>query len=157
MCEKVGIPLLFHMDNIRGKDKPGLPRLERALATFPKLTFIGHGPGWWASISGGINAKEMAGYPTGPVKPGGAIDRLMDAYPNLYGELSAGSGSNAISRDPDFGRRFLIRRQDRILFGTDYLEPGQKVPQFAVLDSLHLPPDVAAKIFRDNARRLLSL
>jgi uncharacterized protein len=157
VCEKIGIPLLFHMDNIRGKDKPGLPRLAHALATFPKLTFIGHGPGWWASISGDVKAADLGGYPNRPVQPGGAIDRLMDAYPNIYGELSAGSGAGALSRDPAFGREFLIRRQDRILFGTDYLEPGQKVPQFAVLESLNLPVDVQKKIFHDNAVKLLRI
>ena len=157
VCEKIGIPLLFHMDSIRGKDRPGLPRLARALATFPKLTFIGHGPGWWASISGDAKAADFGGYPRRPVKPGGAIDRLMDAFPNLYGELSAGSGAGAISRDPAFGRQFLIRRQDRILFGTDYLEPGQRVPQFEVLASLKLPADVERKICRGNAEKLLGL
>ncbi len=157
VCEKIGIPLLFHMDSIRGKDKPGLPRLAHALATFPKLTFIGHGPGWWASISGDAQASDFNRYPHRPVKPGGAIDRLMDAFPNIYGELSAGSGAGAISRDPAFGREFLIRRQDRILFGTDYLEPGQIVPQFQVLDSLNLPAEVQQKIFRKNAERMLKL
>jgi predicted TIM-barrel fold metal-dependent hydrolase len=81
----------------------------------------------------------------------------MDAYPNLYGELSAGSGAGALSRDVAFGREFLARRQDRILFGTDYLEPGQKVPQFAVLDSLKLPAEVQKKVFRQNAERLLRI
>jgi uncharacterized protein len=157
VCEKLGIPLLFHMDSIRGKDKPGLPRLAHALATFPKLTFIGHGPGWWASISGDAQAADFLGYPKRPVKPGGAIDRLMETYPNIYGELSAGSGAGALSRDPVFGREFLIRRQERIMFGTDYLEPGQPVPQFAVLESLKLPADVERKIFRANAERMLKL
>ncbi len=156
-CQEVRLPLLFHMDTIRGKDEPGLPRLERVLKAFPELTLIGHGPGWWASISGGITKKEMGGYPKGPVRPGGAIDRLMEAYPNIYGDLSAGSGANAISRDRAFGREFLIRRQDRLLFGTDYLQPGQPVPQFELFDSLDLPAPVQAKIFRENARRLLKL
>lgn len=157
VCERIGIPLLFHMDAVRGKDKPGLPRLAHALATFPGLTFIGHGPGWWVSISGDVEPGDFGRYPNRPVKPGGAIDRLMDAFPNIFGDLSAGSGAGALSRDPDFARDFLIRRQDRILFGTDYLEPGQVVPQFQVLDSLKLPADVGRKIFRKNAERLLRI
>ena len=154
-CQEVGIPLLFHMDTIRGKDKPGLPRLEHALATFAKLNFIGHGPGWWASIAGDV--KRLGGYPKGPVQPGGAIDRLMDKYPNIYGDLSAGSGNNAIARDKEFGREFMIRRQDRLMFGTDYLRPGQAVPQFETFDSLDLPKEVQAKVFRKNAERVLKL
>jgi len=156
-CEEVGLPLLFHIDNIRGKDTPGLPRLENAVRSFPKLNFIGHGPGWWASISGLEDQQSLGGYPQEKVRPGGAIDRLMDAYPNIYGDLSAGSGSNAISRDMEFGREFLIRRQDRICFGTDYLQPGQAVPQFAVFAQLDLPPDVRRKIYRGNAESVLDL
>jgi uncharacterized protein len=91
------------------------------------------------------------------VTPGGAIDKLMDVYSNLWGDLSAGSGAQAISRDLAFGRQFLIRRQNRLLFGTDYLQPGQAVPQFQVLDSLNLPADVQHKIFRQNAETLLKL
>ncbi len=85
------------------------------------------------------------GAPKSPVKPGGAIDRLMDTFPNIYGDLSAGSGANAISRDPVFGREFLIRRQDRLMFGTDYLQPGQPVPQFQILASLKLPAPMCEK------------
>jgi predicted TIM-barrel fold metal-dependent hydrolase len=157
VCEKIGIPLLFHMDSVRGKDRPGLPRLAHALATFPQLTFIGHGPGWWASISGEAKSADFNSSPPRPVTPGGAIDKLMDTYPNLSGDLSAGSGAQAISRDPTFGRQFLIRRQDRLLFGTDYLQPGQPVPQFKLLDSLNLPAEIEHKIFRKNAERLLKL
>jgi predicted TIM-barrel fold metal-dependent hydrolase len=156
-CQNASIPLLFHIDNLRGKDLPGLPRLENAVRSFPKLNFVGHGPGWWASISGGTTQKDLGGYPKGPVKPGGAIDRLMTKYPNIYGDLSAGSGANSISRDLEFGRDFLVRRQDRILFGTDYLQPGQEVPQFQLFANLKLAPPVAAKIFKDNATRLLKL
>ncbi len=154
-CETIGIPLLFHMDTIRGKDEPGLPRLEHALRTFPKLNFIGHGPGWWASISGDI--KSLGGYPKGPVAPGGAIDKLMAKYPNIYGDFSAGSGANSISRDKEFGRAFMIRRQDRLMFGTDYLQPGQHVPQFELFDSLDLPKEVRTKIYKGNATRMLKL
>lgn len=154
-CEEVGLPLLFHVDGLRGMDEPGLPRLENALRAHPNLTFIGHGPGWWASISG--DAQKADGYPGGPVKEGGAIDRLMEKYPNIYGDLSANSGANAISRDREFGRDFLVRRQDRLMFGTDYLAPDQKVPQFALFDSLDLPAEVQAKIFRGNAERVLKL
>ena len=66
-------------------------------------------------------------------------------------------GANSISRDLEFGREFLIRRQDRILFGTDYLQPGQQVPQFQLFDDLKLDAPVAEKIFKTNATRLLQL
>jgi predicted TIM-barrel fold metal-dependent hydrolase len=156
-CEELELPVLFHLDEQRNMDAPGLPGLEKALHEHPRATFIGHGPGWWGSISGDVKQAELGGYPTGPVAPGGAIDKLMDEYPNLYGDLSAGSGAGAITRDLKFGRDFLIRRADRLMFGTDYLSPGQKVPQLDVYRQVDLPADVEAKIYRDNARRLLKL
>ena len=157
-CAELGLPLLFHLDNLRNTDAPGLPGLARALAEHPKCSFIGHGPGWWASISGDATAKDLGGYPKSPVVPGGAMDALMDKFTNIYADLSAGSGSSAISRDLDFGREFLIRRQDRVMFGTDFLSPGQAVPQFDLFEkSLDLPAEVAVKIQRDNARKLLGV
>jgi predicted TIM-barrel fold metal-dependent hydrolase len=154
-CGELKLPVLFHLDTRRNTDRPGLPGLERVLRAFPQTIFIGHGPGWWASISGDV--KSLGGYPKGKVAPGGAIDRLMDKYDNLYGDLSAGSGANAISRDAEFGREFLIRRADRLMFGTDYLSPGQRVPQFQTLGRQDLPEATRAKIYRDNARKLLGL
>lgn len=156
-CSELKLPLLFHLDNQRNIDVPGLPGLEKALKAFPGTIFIGHGNGWWASISCQVSQPDLGAYPKGEVVAGGAIDTLMDKYPNLYGDLSAGSGANAISRDKKFGREFLIRRADRLLFGTDFLAPGQPVPQFDILSALDLQADVQAKIFRDNARRLIGL
>lgn len=155
-CEELELPVLFHCDDQRGTDKPGLPGLEQALKAFPKLPFLGHGPGFWASISGDV--ENLGAYPKGKVAPGGALDRLFDAYPNLYGDMSAGSGANAISRDLEFGLAFCIRRADRLMFGTDYLKPGQPVPQFELFEQkLALPAEVRAKIERENARKLLKL
>lgn len=156
-CAAVDFPVLFHLDNRRNMDKPGLPGLETVLKSVPDGVFIGHAQGWWANISGDVSQEQMQQYPKTNVAPGGALDRLMDAYPNIYGDLSAGSGANAIQRDLEFGREFVIRRADRLLFGTDYLRPEQDVPQFALYESLNLPESVRRKIFRENARRLLGL
>jgi predicted TIM-barrel fold metal-dependent hydrolase len=156
-CAEAKLPVLFHLDNVRNTDKPGLPGLEKVLKAVPEGVFIGHGPGWWASISRQVTQAELGGYPKGEVIAGGAIDRLMGKYPNIYGELSAGSGANSILRDMKFGREFLLRRADRIMFGTDYLAKGQGVPQFELFDRLKLPVEVEAKILRNNARRVLRL
>ena len=156
-CGEVGLPVLFHMDGVRNVDQPGLPGLEKVLQAAPEVDFIGHAQGWWASISGDAAEAQMNAYPRGPVAPGGAIDRLMEKYPNIYADLSAGSGANAIPRDQAFGREFLIRCADRVMFGTDYLANQQLVPQFELLDSLDLPAEVQQSVYRDNARRVLRL
>jgi predicted TIM-barrel fold metal-dependent hydrolase len=145
------------MDNQRNTDKPGLPGLDKVLGAFPTVNFIGHAQGWWASISGGVTQAELDGYPKAPVQPGGAIDALMEKHKNIFGDLSAGSGANAIARDEKFGREFLIRRADRLLFGTDFLAPDQGVPQFELFAKLKLPDDAWSQIRFGNAARLLRL
>ena len=154
-CAEIGLPVLFHLDDIRNTDQPGLPGLERLLQAVPDATLIGHGPGWWASISGAVTKKEFGGYPRGDVMPGGALDRLLTKYPNLYADLSAGSGNNAIRRDLDFGREFLIRNADKILFGSDYLAENQAVGQFELLNELELAESVQEKILFRNAQTII--
>jgi uncharacterized protein len=156
-CDSLELPILFHLDDVRGIDTPGLPRLERVLKAFPKLPLIGHAAGFWASISGDATFADFGRYRGGPVTPGGALDRLMAKYPNLYGDLSEPGGYNAIHRDLAFGRGFLIRRADQLVFGSDYLMPDQEIPHFALYDRLDLPDDVQRKVFRGNATRLLKL
>lgn len=158
-CATVGLPILFHLDDIRNPDTPGLPRLENVLKSFPELPLIGHAAGFWASISGDATLEEFGRYPPVPlpVTEGGALDRLMEAYPNLYGDLSEPGGEKAIARDPAFGREFIIRRADQLVFGTDVLMPEQGIPQFELLESLDLPDEVRYKIYRGNAIKLLKL
>lgn len=158
-CDAVGLPILFHLDDIRNPDTPGLARLEHVLKAFPKLPLIGHAAGFWASISGDATFEDFGRYPEVPKKivPGGALDRLMKQYPNLYGDLSEPGGEKALARDPAFAREFLIRNADQLLFGTDVLMPDQQIPQFELLDSLKLPEEVQYKIFRGNAIKLLKL
>ena len=120
---KYRMPIIFDMNDNETyyglRDDPGLPRLEKALQACPDTVLVGHGPTFWAEISGGASGRERLGYPPGPVKPGGAVPRLMAKYPNLWADLSAGSGHNALSRDPAFGLEFLDRFQDKLMFGTD--------------------------------------
>lgn len=158
-CSTVGLPILFHLDDIRNPDTPGLPRLERVLKAFPSLPLIGHAAGFWASISADATFEDFGRYPPvpKPVVPGGALDRLMEKYPNLYGDLSEPGGEKAIARDLAFGREFVIRRANQLVFGTDVLMPAQKIPQFELLDSLNLPDEVQFKIYRGNALKLLKL
>jgi len=158
-CTAVGLPILFHLDDIRNPDTPGLPRLENVLKAFPTLPLIGHAAGFWASISGDATIEDFGRYPQvpTPIAPGGALDRLMEQYPNLFGDLSEPGGEKAIARDPTFGREFIIRRADRLVFGTDVLMPEQAIPQFELLESLNLPDDVRHKIYRGNAIKLLKL
>jgi predicted TIM-barrel fold metal-dependent hydrolase len=163
--EQAGLPLIFHIAPEVGNyyglvDDLGLPRLESTLARFPKLRFLGHSQPFWAEISADVTRENRNGYPTGPVTPG-RIPELMRRYPNLCGDLSAGSGLNAIHRDPAFGYRFLEEFQDRLFFGTDLLRVGQPTPQVDYLQSAmqqgHLSKGAFAKIAWQNAAELLEI
>ncbi len=156
-CSEVKLPVLFHLDNRANMDKPGLPGLAKVLTTFPNLVMIGHGKGWWASIAGGLAQDDLhVGYPPGPVAPGGAIDKLMDRFPNLYGDLSS-SGAHALLRDRNFGGEFLKRRADRLLFGTDFYDLTQtSFPQFDLFRTFAVTAENCEKIGRENAATLLA-
>jgi predicted TIM-barrel fold metal-dependent hydrolase len=124
--------------------------LERALQMCPETMFIGHAPGFWRFISGDAQTNPQP-YPTGPVMPGGRVPQLLEQYPNLYADLSAGSGLRALSRDPAHARDFLTRFADRLLFARDYY--GHELHTF--LESLDLPPDVQEQIYFQNAQKLV--
>jgi len=157
-CGELGLPVLFHSDHLICSDDPGEPRLERMLQTYPATFFIGHSTRFWAEISQNptLDAASLAQYPSGPVTPTGATDRLLGQYPNLFGDLSAGSGYTAITRDPAFGLAFLERHQDKLLFGSDVLSPDQKLPLLPFLRTCPISETARQKIFHENAERLLN-
>ena len=124
-CEACSMPVLFHIGRL-GRDYGivddlGLPRLEKVLGMFPKLKFFGHSQKFWAEI-GKTDEESRNGYPTGKVIPG-RVPELLRRYPNLCGDLSAGSGYNAVTRDPEFGWAFLEEFADQLYFGTDICSP----------------------------------
>src|SRR4051794_36630031 len=95
----------------------GYPQFDKVLRAYPRTMFIGHGDLFWAHISADVPTDR--GYPAGPIKPGGLTDKWLSDFPNLYADMSANSGNNALSRDTDFTRDFLVRHQRKLLFGSD--------------------------------------
>jgi hypothetical protein len=133
------------------------------LAAFPNLTVIGHSQKFWAEIGGGLTEQERGGYPRGKVEPGGRLVELMRRYPNLHGDLSASSGSNAVMRDPEFGCSFIEEFQDRLFFGTDICNPlDVRKPMLQLsgwLDTMcdqgHISQSAYEKVGRGTALRIL--
>jgi predicted TIM-barrel fold metal-dependent hydrolase len=154
-CNEYGLPLVFEINANYCCDEVGLPRLEACLKEFPNVKFCGHGPGFWSAISGDDDQK--GGYPEGPVTPGGALDRLLSEYDNLYADISAGSGYNGLTRDPEFTEGFVARHWRKLLFGTDYMGHNQSLPQVGWLASLDVTPEMRNAIAGGNARRVLGL
>ena len=95
----------------------GYPEFDKILKAYPKTIFVGHADLFWANISADVPTDR--GYPTGPIQKGGLTDRWLSDYPNLYADLSANSGNNALSRDPDFSRDFIVRHRGKLIFGSD--------------------------------------
>ena len=93
----------------------------------------------------------------------GITDRLLSDYPNMYGDHSAGSGHNALTRDEDHARGFIERHQDKLLFGSDCIDtigqgPGCQGAQIlAALRRLAPSKAVERKILYENAKRLLKI
>jgi predicted TIM-barrel fold metal-dependent hydrolase len=122
LAADLNVPILIHFQEVphtpaEGVFSTGFQSFEAILKAYPKTRFVGHADAFWANISAGY-LNDVA-YPTGPIKRGGITDKLLSDYPNLYGDLSANSGNNALSRDPSFTPEFLNRHRERLMFGSD--------------------------------------
>ncbi len=132
-CANAGLPILFHLAARVGykiygaADDINLPRLEKTLAHFSNAIFIGHAQSFWAEISSEVDPGKRGGYPKGPIKTFGRVAELLKKYTNFYGDISAGSGYNALSRDTEMGYKFIEEFQDKLLFGTDIAHPNQEL------------------------------
>jgi predicted TIM-barrel fold metal-dependent hydrolase len=134
---------MFHIDQKRNMDEPGLPRCEKVVKAYPDCIMIAHAF-WWRHIGSG------------------ACDRLLSKYPNLYADLSPGAVKALSRQGHEKARAFVIRHADKLLFGTDAgWWSFKKIPapekQWTFFESLNLPQDVKNKIYRENAAKLLDL
>ena len=154
-CGELGLPIVFHLDALRCIDEKGLPRFEAMVRRFPQTIFVGHGQHFWSELSADVTDEEFGTYPKGPVTRVGTAERLIAQCPNVYGDLSAGSGYNAVTRDAEFGRWFLETYQDKLLFGTDKLMEDQETPIIEYLRTVGLPQEAYEKIAFRNAEVLL--
>ncbi|MBE6644782.1 MAG: hypothetical protein E7612_05310 [Ruminococcaceae bacterium] len=165
-CEELGLPVTIHIapepSGYYGIiDDLGLPRLEKMLKKHPKLKIFGHSQCFWSEI-GENNEKIRTTYPKGKVK-GGRLPELLRECENLYCDLSAGSGANALMRDREHAARFIEEFADRILYGCDICAAVNTFPfDFdAFLTSMRESGEISEenyrKIVRENAVRLLSL
>jgi len=166
-CQTLKMPVTIHIGDLGGDyglvDCLGLPKLERLLQKFPRLILLGHSQKFWSEISADVTEGNRGKNPEGSVVPGGRIPELMRKYPNLCGDLSAGSGCNAMMRDPDFGYAFMEEFQDRLFYGTDICSPldithirvklGPFMKQGVAEGKLSAKAE--EKICRSNALRLL--
>lgn len=148
---------LFHGDKFPTREEL-LEQRNRAIARHPKTTFIG--------AHFGNNPENLE-----------AVGKWLDKYPNFYVDIDA--RISELGRQPYSCRRFFIKYQDRILFGTDttpkadayrlyyrFMETDDEY--FDTAESHHrqgfwniygifLPEPVLEKIYHANAKKLLGL
>jgi predicted TIM-barrel fold metal-dependent hydrolase len=181
-CAELGIPVLIHtgepvafwfpMDRFNErwlelKQFPGRRRNSPQFASFeqtmaeqhnvfrrhPKTIFIDAHLGWLGNDLG-------------------RLGKLLDEMPNVNTEI--GAVLHELGRQPRAARAFLIRYQDRVLFGKDIWEPSEYHTYFRTLETadeyfpyyrkrhafwrlygLDLPDEVLRKIYYKNALRIV--
>jgi predicted TIM-barrel fold metal-dependent hydrolase len=140
----------------------GFERFYKMLEKYPTVNFLGHAQTWWANIDKN-NADQTVMYPKGPVTRGGLTDRYLADYPNMFGDLSAGSGLNALTRDEEFARDFIARHQDKLIYGSDcsdHVGSGtdcQGAQTIAAIRRLSPSKAVERKLLYGNAKKLFRL
>lgn len=146
---------LFH-----GRDYPTREELHaqrnRAIERHPETTFIG------AHCAN--NPEDLK-----------TVGEWLDRYPNFYLDIDA--RISELGRQPYSARRFFLKYQDRIMFGTDtapqasayriyyrfletddeYWDPaaGHHQQGFWMIYGVFLPPEVLEKVYATNAERVL--
>jgi len=160
LAEDYRVPVLMHwqfqMFNYN------FERFPKMLEKYPKVNFIGHAQTWWANIDKGHTDQRIL-YPKTKVMPGGLTDRLLSDYPNMYGDMSAGSGLLSMTRDEDHAREFLTRHQDKLLYGSDcddHIGSGEKcqgAQTIAEIRKLATSKAIERKILYDNAKKLFQI
>jgi predicted TIM-barrel fold metal-dependent hydrolase len=159
VAREFDVPMLLHFQV--GEYNLGFENFWKILEAFPTVNFIGHAQTWWSCVDEYWDGENL--YPKGPVVPGGLSDWYLRDYPNMYGDLSAGSGLNFLLRDEGHAQWFLERHQNKLLFGSDCDDiegEGPKCQGSQTLATIRrLIPDtrIRRKLLSGNANRLLKL
>jgi predicted TIM-barrel fold metal-dependent hydrolase len=150
------VPVLLHFQH--KTYNLGFERFNKILAQFPKTNFIGHAQTWWGNIDKNHDQAQM--YPKGKVTPGGLTDRYLGDFPNMYADLSAGSGLNALTRDEEHTPKFFERHQDKLIYGSDCADrfgqgtPCQGAQTIAAIRRFASSKAIERKLLYENAKKL---
>ncbi|MFK7910015.1 MAG: sialate O-acetylesterase [Akkermansiaceae bacterium] len=140
-CERVGLPVMFHIDQNKNMVEKGMKRVDNVLKKYPKCKVIAHAY-WWRQLGNG------------------SCDRQLQEHPNLYADTSGHVVVNVLNRDRKYAREFIIRNADKLLFGTDegwwsFKDRNKQMKlHYTFFEELNLPDDVRYKLYRGNAEKL---
>jgi predicted TIM-barrel fold metal-dependent hydrolase len=161
LADAYRVPILMHWQV--ASYNYGFDRFHRMLEKYPRVNFIGHAQTWWANIDRANVDDPKNLYPQGKVTPGGLTDRYLRDYPNLFADLSAGSGERAFKRDPEHARGFFTRHQDKLMYGSDCSDASGEpalcsgARQIAQIREFSPSKAVERKVLFENARKLFRL
>ncbi len=159
VAKEYGVPVLMHFQH--NAYNLGIERFHRTLEKFPEVNFIGHAQTWWGNVD--KNHKQEVMYPKTKVTAGGITDKLLSNHPNMFGDLSAGSGLNSMLRDEEQAREFLERHQNQLLYGSDCPDVVGRTQAckgsviLATVRKLAKNKKVERKILHHNAKKLFKL
>lgn len=152
------LELKTHPGRRRGDDNPApwqtiINEQHNVFRQHPRTIFVNAHLGWY-----GNNLQKLG--------------ELLDAFPNMYTEIGAVIAE--LGRQPRFARAFLIKYQDRVMFGKDSWVPEEYTTYFRVLETaddyfpyhkryhafwrmygLDLPDEVLKKIYYKNALKVI--
>jgi predicted TIM-barrel fold metal-dependent hydrolase len=160
LAQSYKVPVLMHWQHTMYNYD--FERFHKMLEKYPKVNFIGHAQTWWANIDREHKDQSIL-YPKGKVTAGGLTDRLLSDYPNIYADMSAGSGLNALTRDEEHARGFLQRHQNKLLYGSDCLDKEghgptcQGAQTIAAIRKLSPSRTIERKLLYENAKKLFRL
>jgi len=181
-CGELGIPVIIHAADPKSFWSPVDSTNERwlELKTHAGRQRSNTDPAPWEQIiqeqhnmfkkhpkTKFINA-HMGWYPNDLEKLG----KLLNEMPNMYVEIGAVIAE--LGRQPRTARNFMIKYQDRVMFGKDAWQPDEYATYFRVLETadeyfpyhkryhafwrmygLELPDDVLKKIYYKNALKVI--
>ena len=146
---------LFYGDKFP-KREDLLTQFISVVARHPQTMFIG--------AHFGNNVEDLA-----------TVGKWLDEHPNLYVDIDA--RISELGRQPYTARKFFLKYQDRIMFGTDttprreafriyyrFLETDDEyfdcrdshhLQGFWMIYGIYLPPEVLEKVYFKNAERVL--
>jgi predicted TIM-barrel fold metal-dependent hydrolase len=160
LAQAYRVPVLMHWQF--GMYNYGFERFYKMLEKYPRVNFLGHAQTWWGNVDRN-NTDQSVMYPKGSVTRGGTTDRYLSDYPNMHGDLSAGSGLNALTRDEEFARDFLMRHQDKLVYGSDCSDGEGSGPKcqgaqtIATIRRLAASKAIERKLLYGNAKKLFRL
>ena len=185
-CGELKLPIIIHTGDPAAFFDPITPRNERFEELFRHPGWSFHGD-QFPSRSELLDARNrvikkhrhtqfIGAHMGGNPEDLKTVSQWLDEYPNLVVEISSRIGE--LGRQPRTARRFIMKYQDRVLFGTDgpwpeqrlhyywrfletedeYFPYAEKEPQPQgqwFIYGINLPDEVLEKIYFKNALRLL--